>query len=388
MSAPRAWSEEDALAQRLKGQGLDRRAPAGALVRTCGAMGGAQAQVGSAARLSLAARVSGMTDARVRAAVDVDRTLVKTWTVRGTLHLVPADDLSLFVSGLSPERRGYALSWLARSGLDARTVEALGADILEALKDGPLGRKEIAARVGDAHGARARQMLENSWGGIFHTVTSQGLVCFGPSAGGQTTFVRIDQWLGAALEPRDRAEAEAEIARRFLLAYGPANVSDFAYWAGLYVPPARRMWERIAGEMRPVTVGGKPAFVHASVKAPPRARGAAPHVRLLPNFDAYLLGHKGKDACVEPVRYKKVFKTAGWISPVVLVDGRVRGTWSLERGSRGLVVRVAAFRPLGKAERDGVAAEAEAVGAFAAMPARVRFGKPARQKPKIAWTGP
>jgi len=387
VSAPRAWSDEDALAQRLKAQGLDRRAPAGALVRVCGAMGGAQAQVGSAARLSLAARVAGLTDVRVRAAVDVDRTLVKTWTVRGTLHLVPTGDLSLYVSGLAPERRGYALSWLARSGLDARTVEALGTDIVEALKDGPLGRKQIAARVGDAHGARARQMLENSWGGIFHTVTSRGLVCFGPTAAGQTTFVRIDQWLGAPLQTRDRAAAEAEIARRFLLAYGPANVSDFAYWAGLYVPPARRMWERIADEMRPVTVGGRQAFVHASVKAPPRAR-AGGHVRLLPNFDAYLLGHKGKDACVEPARYKKVFKTAGWIAPVVLVDGRVRGTWSLERGSKGLVVRVAAFRPLTGPERDGVAAEAESVGAFAGLPARVRFGKPARQKPKVAWTGP
>src|SRR5207237_9950281 len=142
-------------------------------------------------------------------------------------------------------------------------------------------------------------------------VTSQGLVCFGPSAGGKTTFVRVDQWLGAPLQARDRAESEAEIARRFLLAYGPANVGDFAYWAGLYVPPARRMWERIQDEMRAVTVAGKPAFVHASVRSPPRMKPA--HVRILPNFDAYLLGHKGKDACVEPARYKKVFKYAGWI---------------------------------------------------------------------------
>jgi hypothetical protein len=146
------------------------------------------------------------------------------------------------------------------------------------------------------------------------------------------------------------------------------------------------MWERIQGEMRAVSVAGKPAFVHASVKSPPRLKPG--HVRLLPNFDAYLLGHKGKDATVEPTRYKKVFKNAGWISPVVLVDGRVRGTWSLERGGKGLVVRVAAFRTLSQAERDGVAEEAEAVGAFAGLAARVRFGKPAKQKPKMAWTGP
>jgi len=104
--------------------------------------------------------------------------------------------------------------------------------------------------------------------------------------------------------------------------------------------------------------------------------------------EQWKLGHKGKDACVEPARYKKVFKNAGWISPVVLVDGQVAGTWSLERGARGLVARVAAFRTLAPAVRKAIGGEAEVLGAFAETNAKVRYGKPARPKARMAWTGP
>lgn len=387
MSAVRALSVDDALAWRLRGQGLDVRAPARRLVDVCGAIGGAQAQVGSAARISLATRVHGLTDARVRAAVDRDRMLVKTWTVRGTLHLVPARDLPLFVAALGPTRRKRAGNWLERCGMSARTLDALTLDIVEALADGPLNRRQIAERVGDAHGAQARRLLENSWGGVFHCVTNLGLVCFGPAIAGQTTFVRIDQWLGAPLAAADPAAAEAELARRFVRAYGPATSGDFTYWAGLYAPDARRMWERIESELAPVTVEGRPAFVHARLE-PPAARTGPPHARLLPNFDAFLLGHRDKDACVEPRRYKKVFKNAGWISPVVLLEGRVAGTWSLERTGEWLVARIAAFAPLDRAARTAVAAEAQELGAFAGVSARVRYGPPERKQVTVPWTGP
>ncbi len=391
MSAVRALSADDALALRLRGQGLDVRAPARRLIDVCGAIGGAQAQVGSAARISLSARVAGLTDARVRAAVDRDRTLVKTWTVRGTLHLVPARDLALFVAALGPTRRKRAGSWLERCGMSARTLDALTVDIVEALADGPLNRRQIAGRVGDAHGAQARKLLENSWGGVFHCVTNLGLVCFGPSVSGQTTFVRIDQWLGAPLAAADPAASEAELARRFVRAFGPATMADFTYWAGLYAPDARRMWDRIERELVPVTVAGRPAFIHSRAKAPAASRApraGVPHARLLPNFDAFLLGHRDKNACLEPLRYKKVFKNAGWISPVVLLDGRVAGTWSLERKGAGLVARVAAFAPLDRAARTAVAAEAEALGAFAGLAAQVRYGPPERRRVPVPWTGP
>jgi len=374
----------DAIAQRLRAQHLDRRRPARAAVEVCGAIGGAQAQVSSAARLSLGARLSGATDRALRDAVEKDRTLVKTWTVRGTLHLVPAADLPMFVGAIGPVRRHSAGQWLGRAGIDAKTLDALTNDIVEALADGPLNRREIADRVGDAHGAKARKLLIHSWGGVFHIATSHGLVCFGPTVATQTTFVLTEQWLGASVTPLPLAEAEAELARKFIQAYGPATVRDFAYWAGLYAPDARRMWDRIASELRPV---GDALFVHASVRGK-AALPPSPHVRLLPNFDAFLLGHKGKDACVEPARYKKVFKNAGWISPVVLVDGRVAGTWSLERGARGLVARVAGFRTFASAVRKAIGEEAELLGAFAETAAKVRYGKPARPKAKMAWTGP
>ena len=334
-----------------------------------------------------------MTDDDVRAAIARDRTLVKTWTVRGTLHLVPARDLSLYVAAYGAIRRERVVQWLGRAGLTRRELERLSADIVEALAAGPLTRRQIGTRVGAAHGPTARRLLEHSWGGVFHHAVQEGLVCFGPTEGAQTTFVRVDQWLGTTLPVTECAPAEAELARRFLLAYGPATARDFAYWAGLYAGDARRMWERIEGERREITIDGRSAWVHASTRLPrPGGKGASrngtPHVRLLPHFDAFLLGHRDKVAYIESARYKRVFKNAGWISPVVLVDGRVVATWSAERVGDRLVARIAAFRTLDPAVRRNVAAEAAALGAFVGAEARVRYGAPAKKRAKLPWTGP
>jgi hypothetical protein len=387
-----ALTAEQALALRLTGQFLDRPVPAGRALEVCAAMCGAQAQVGTAARLSLSARVAGLSEAALLRALHEERTLVKTWTVRGTLHLVPSTDLPLWVAAMGPVRGGYARRYLERMGLSTQGIDRLSDDIVEALADGPMTRKEIAARVGDAHGPKARRWLEHSWGGVFHFAVQEGRVCFGPSEGSRITFARTDRWLGSPVRAAERGAAEAEIARRFLLAYGPATVRDFAYWAGIYAPDAQRMWARIAGEARPVTVAGKAAFVHASRRLPrASATGpgrAAPHVRLLPHFDAFLLGHRDKLAAVDAARYKRVFRNAGWIVPSVLVDGRIVGTWSLERGGRGHVARVAAFGSLSPAARQGVAAEAERLARFWDEAVRVRYGPPARKRERIPWTAP
>ena len=349
-----ALTAAQALRLRLAGQRLDRPAPAGALVETCGAIGGAQAQVGSAARLALAARVAGLTTAAYDRALFDTRTLVKTWTMRGTLHVIPSVDLPLHVAAFGGARIAYLENWLARAGLDAKQSARVTDDVVEALADGPLGRREIGVRVAAAHGPVAKKWIEHSWGGVLRRGLYEGRVCFGPVRGTTVTFVRTDRWLGAAATAAvDRAEAEAVLARRYIRAYGPATARDFAFWAGLYVPEGLRIWERLKGELVPVTVDGVGAQVHA-LDLPAARRlargsggaGARPGaVRMLAHFDPYLLGHRDKDAVVEPARYKRVFRSAGWIAPVLLVDGRVAGTWEPGRPRGKLLARV---RPFGR----------------------------------------
>jgi len=77
-----------------------------------------------------------------------------------------------------------------------------------------------------------------------------------------------------------------------------------------------------------------------------RANAAPSHVRLLAHFDPYLLGHRDKAALIDRGRYKRVFRTAGWIAPVLLVDGRIAGVWEPARTRDAFVARV---RPFGRA---------------------------------------
>jgi hypothetical protein len=383
-------SARDALALRLAGQKLDRPAPRGTLVATAGAVGGVQAQVASAGRLSLALRVSGATEKAVERAVLHDRTLAKIWTVRGTLHFVPSEDVALHCAAFGPHRLRYNDGWLARMGLSREQMAVATEDVVEALADGPLTRRGIADRVADRHGEEVRRWIQHSWGALLRRVVYDGRVVFGPTQGTEVTFVRAEQWLAAGpggarkKTPHawTREDAEAEVVRRYLVAYGPATVRDFAFWAGVYVPVARAMWGRVEEEMVEVRVEGAkaPAYLHRSVAAKLRARrgaeragasGAAarglgagdePHVLLLPHFDTYLLGHRDKAAVVDARHYKRVFKTAGWIAPVLLVDGRVAGTWSGTRKKDRFVVALQPFGRLAKGIRPAAAERAREWG--------------------------
>ena len=353
MASALALTQDHAAALRLAGQRLDRPAPAGSLVDTCGAIGGAQAQVGSAARLALAARVAGLTAAAYEKALGEERTLVKTWTVRGTLHVVPSRDLPLYVAAFGPLRVANFERWLGRAGVDPKFSAVLTDEIVEALADGPLTRREIAAKVAPHHGPKAKQWIEHSWGGVLHRGVYEGRLCFGPARATEVRFVRTDRWLSTShLAPVTAADAEAALARRYVRAYGPTTARDFGFWAGIYVPDALRLWSRIADELVPVTVDGRACELHAddlpAARRLARSRGvatdlAAPHVRMLVHFDPYLLGHRDKAWLLDRKRYKRVFRTAGWIAPVLLVDGRIAGTWEPSRKKDTLAARVKPF---------------------------------------------
>ncbi len=388
---PVALTLPQSLALRLAGQRLDRPAPRGSLVATCGAIGGAQAQVGSAARLAMAARVQGLVEAEYERALFVERTLVKTWTVRGTLHVIPSADLPLHVLAFGGIRIRHLDRWLMQSGLDPRQSAAVTDDVVEALAEGPLTRREISARVALAHGPLAKKWIEHSWGGVLRRGLYEGRVCFGPARGTEVRFARTDRWLAAgangagavtAAVAVTASEAEATMARRYARAYGPATARDFGFWAGLPVPDALRIWERIERELAPVTVDGRAAWVHeadlVAARRAARAKGPAapglPPVRLLAHFDPYLLGQRDKEPLVVRARYKRVFRTAGWIAPVLLVGGQVAGTWEPVRARGALVARV---RPFGRPAPGVRAAAREAFEPLAAFEGRTG---------KLAWS--
>jgi hypothetical protein len=309
-----------------------------------GAMGGAQAQVMSAAELQIGVRVdTGVED--VRRALWKERTLVKTWLMRGTLHLVPAADLPMYTAAMRTRWIKTAGAWLRYVQLTEPELMEVMEAIGDALDGEPLTREELIARVGHGRSERVRVGLSSGWGGLLKPAARRGLLCFGPSRGQSVTFVRPEPWLGAWREI-DPDAALVEVARRYLRAYGPATKDDFASWWGRWRGVGKAAWAGLADDLVPVSVEGRRADILRSELRRLSEIRTGPSVVMLPAFDPYLMGHNSRDHLFDAEHRWKVSRVAGWISPVVLVDGSVVATWTHKVVKSALHVSVEPFRKL------------------------------------------
>lgn len=342
-------------------------------------MGGAQAQLLSAAHLALWARVRDLRPENVDAAAR-SRTFVKAWCMRRTLHLVPSEDLAIFIRGSARRAEREVRRFLGR-GASERVLEELIAATLGAL-DRPLSGPELVDRVSRSLGLPVRRMRWGGWGSdakipgvgvgrltvpvrhLLHLVAARGVVCSGPSRGTAPTFVRADAWVPRWRDVA-REDAEDELLRRYLRAFGPATAADFAVWTGMALSDARAIWRRQEAGLAPVSVEGWPAAVfRTDLRRLKAARSEPLPVRLLPYFDSYLLGHKAREHLVALRHHKTVYSKAGWIAPVVLVDGRVAGVWAYARERNRLLVRVTRFAAVSARTAARIREEAERLGRF------------------------
>ena len=342
VAAELTWPQ--VLAFRLQRQHLAARASKKDLARVVGAVGGAQAQLMSAAELQIAVRTDcKVTD--VRKALWTDRTLVKTWLMRGTLHLARADDLPLYTAAMSSRWVRMRPSWLKFMQLNESEFWKLEKEIGGALDGTPLTREELIAEVGKGKSPHVRQLLKSGWGGMLKPAARNGLLCFGPSRGHSVTFVNPREWLPGWREENPDT-AIVEVARRYLRAYGPATKNDFGRWWGAWPGVGTAAWSALAEEVVPVAVDGMRLDLLASDLSAIKKARFDERVQLLPVFDPYLMGHAKRDHLFDKVHSSKVSRTAGWISAVVLVDGRVAGTWT-HTSNKSLSIRLTPFSRLG-----------------------------------------
>lgn len=145
-----------------------------------------------------------------------------------------------------------------------------------------------------------------------------GRVCYGPGYDAGETWASTSSWLGKPLVAEAPATAET-LARRYLAAYGPATAADLATWSGLSVPVSRRAIDAVADQV--VMVEGTP---YAMVGEP----GESSSVRLLGEFDAYLLGYRDRRLMVPEAYAKQIHPGGGMLKPAIVQAGRVIGTWS------------------------------------------------------------
>lgn len=338
---------------RLRAQGLgpERARDVHGAVRAALAI---QAQDTRSSRLGVRARSEGLVVDDVVRACSQERSVVRTWAMRGTLHIVCAEDLRWLVGLVGPAiARKYARR-RSELGLDPGLCERILALIPGILADrGPLVRAELI----DALIAKG-MAIDTSDQAPAHVVVLaalRGVICRGPDRPDEEpTYVRLDDWVDRAPAPPGRDAALAELARRFRRSYGPADARDLAYWTGMPAVDARRAVE-LAGPPPP---------------PPPDAGDGEVPPRLLPAFDGYLLGHRDRTPILRP-EHAALLTSGSWILPGVVVGGRLVGTWSRSRARDGMVVTITPFDRLPRGSLRGLRAEAADVGRFLGAPARL-----------------
>ena len=361
-----AWDQVNAW--RLSQHCLSPRLGSHDIVEAVTHTAGIQAQVMSAAELALWARVDGLAPRDVQSALWQDRTLVKTWMMRGALHLISASELPLYVAARSLYSTFNWPYYFQYYGISLELYKAYLAAAPQILSDQPMTREQFATAVADHLGAPELKelVLSKGWGTPLKPLAWRGDLCFGPSQGQNVTFVHPAKWLGSwqAFDPYDALQ---EVARRYLIAYGPATPEDFALWWSLGLVPARKLFQSIEDELETVEVDGWRAYALRSTLEPIQSIERTSSINLLPLFDAYTLGI-GHARNMEPILSEafrnQVYRPQGWISAVVLVDGCMEGVWEYKIRRSQTLVKFRMFSQPSASVQKGIEAEAERLGAF------------------------
>jgi hypothetical protein len=342
---------------------------------------GVQAQVTSSAALSIALRSkrprgSGTpVEATTRALHD--RQLVRAWAMRGTLHLFAAGDVPLVAAALENREMWRRPAWLRWFGLTEREMEALIEAVGDILDDGvPRTRAELSVIVGERLGPEAGRHLLGSWGSVLKIASDHHFLVQSAEADAGVRFVRASRWIKEwrAVDP---VGALPTLIERYLAAYGPASTTDIQRWWGATIlkvmkPAIADLGDRIVE----VDIDGRRAFVRRDdIDAIGATRPTRNQVRLLGGFDPLTCAKGARDQMLRPAHLPRVSRTAGWISPVVLRDGRIIAVWDGRTVRSRYEVTVDVFEPVEAPVRSAIGDAAEQVGAALGLPVDVGFGR-------------
>jgi hypothetical protein len=357
----------------LTGPGPD---PAEVAAAICGA----HAQIATAGELSVGLRLAGAVRDDVRRAVWEDRTLVRTFGPRGTVHLLPTRDLPMWTGALSALDRPLS-SFDPAVRLTREQVDQVVAGIATVLADAALTVDELTAALAEEVGPwavertmPAFQQLWPRWRMAVDIAANRGALCFGPDSGRKVTYTNPHRWL-PGFTPMPGPAAQRLLLRRYLATYGPATAAHVGRW--LSAPPgwADRLVAAAAaaGEIEPVRVDGRDGWLPAGDTGMPDARPDG--LRLLPYFDAYAVGCHPRDLVFSGRAWERALsRSQAGNFPVLLLDGTVAGVWHQKRSGRVLDVTVEPLDPLPPARRRELDDQVERVAAFQGLAPRLTVG--------------
>ena len=309
-----------------------------------------------------------------------DRTILRTWPMRRTLHFVASPDARWMLDLLAPRVLAAAGPRERELELDERIFARSRKLVVKGLEGGrQLTRSALYAMLEAAR-------ISTTGGRGLHLVSRlaiEGLICFGTREGKQQTFALLEEWAPASRKLA-RDESLAELARRYFTSHGPATWRDFAWWSGLRTADAREAVHLASGHLVKDTVEG--IEVWHGTSSPRAKQQALSAAYLLPPFDEYTVAYKDRTAALDP-KHAPYAQFGGMLSATIVVNGQVSGTWKRASVGDGVTVTPTFF---GKAATDNARAAlaaSERYGRFLELPVRVA-GQPPPDRSHNARRGP
>lgn len=341
-------------------------------------LGAVQAQDYLGALWAVGLRMGSARETGVEQAL-VDRSIVRTWPMRGTLHFVAAADVKWMLALLAPRTIALSVGRYRQLGLDENAFSRSRDACVRALQGGrQLSRQALFQALESARISTAGQRGIH----ILGRLAQDGLLCFGARQGKQQTFTLLAEWLSpkyasspksaSSLEnpispqntlPRD--EALAGLARRYFTSRGPASLRDFVWWSGLTAADARAGLEMARRHLASDVIAGETYWRPATQPAVAERRPAA---CLLPAFDEYLVGYKDRRAVLDPEYVRRTNAGGGMLSPTIVIDGQVKGTWKRVLKKGEVIITPAWFIAPNNAQMRAFTLAAEQYGAFLGLP--------------------
>jgi Winged helix DNA-binding domain len=361
------------LGWRLASPYLDGR-QAGDPARILRHFGAVQAQEYGQSLWAVGLRTRGATAATVEAAIE-NGSILRTWPMRGTIHLVPAEDTRWMLDLLAGRRIQQMATVYRRLGLTGEVLGRAAEIVAGELRGGRRIRRPDLLALLVSRGIDCSASPHGSRGShILGYLSMTGLVCIGPMDGAQQTFVLLDEW---APDPRTPEDPAAELAARYFTSHGPATVRDFGWWSGLPLGQVRPAIERAGSALAATELGGE-MYWHGAGRpgpAPGDAGLAAGGALLLPAFDEYTVAYKDRDALLADGHQ---LPPGDLLNPVMLLHGHAVGLWKRVIIRDGAQLTLAPFQTLASGDRDRFTVAAERYAAFLGLPAEITSATPAQ----------
>ena len=348
---------------------LVERAPRERAVEVVGDIMGLNAQGALNYQLSLWNRVGDLKPTIITQAMNEGRSLVRSWFMRDTVHIIPSADYPLFRRGLEESLMREWNRWTVKTGRKESPVswEPLYPQVLKALDGKNLTINQLLEEVG-WEGEEAKPNLHR----LVREMSHRGLICNAAPIGPwyhsiKHRFTRVDQWIPEvdwrSVSPTD---AMSELAMRYLRGYGPASVTDFSYWIGARVTDVKPVFERISERLTEVSIEGQRGSYYISAEDERALEDIQPEpfTRLLPQFDALIMGHRDKKRFIDPTDRGDIFLPRGGIAATVLVKGRVKGTWKIKKVRKGWELSLQPSQLLSSEEVEMIEGEIEKMREF------------------------